>query len=178
MAGSCARSPLFRRAMWALKASLASSSRRTVEASAFPSPLRRPSKSVSSSCVASVSWVKPKVPLPPLIECAARKIALSVSESSPACPRVMAPSSIASRCSCVSSKKVAMKRLRSMAMGCLAQDLLHDLEERRGVERLHQPAGGAGRAALRLHRIRGLGREQQDRHALVVAQLAQAPHES
>src|SRR5258706_10786736 len=178
MAGSLPRSPPLSRAMCALKTSHASSSRRTVLASARPFPLRRPSKSDSISWVASVSCVKPKVPLPPLMECAARKIAFSVSTSSALEPSAIACSSMDSRCSWASSKKVAMKRLRSMAMGgALAQHFLHDLEERGGIEGLHQPAGRARGAALGLHGVGRLGGEEQDRHALVVAQLAQRPHQ-
>src|ERR1700674_3125194 len=178
IAWSLPRSPALSRARCALNTSQASSSRRTVDSSARPLPLRSPSKSVSISWVASESCVKPKVPLPPLIEWAARKIELSVSVSCRSEPSAIAISSIDSRCSWASSKKVAMKRFRSIGMGeALAQDLLHDLEERGRIEGLHQPARGARGAALRLHGVRGLRREQQDRHALVVAQLAQRPYQ-
>src|SRR5689334_10579890 len=178
IAGSLPFSPSFRRARCDLNTSQASSSSRTVDSSALPLPLRNASNSVSISCVASVSCAKPKVPLPPLIEWAARKMASSVSLSLLPEPSPMARSSMVSRCSWASSKKVAMKRLRSIAMDSgLAQHFLDDFEQRRGVERLHQPAGGAGRTPLLLHRVRRLGREQQDRRALVVAQLPQAPHQ-
>ena len=87
-----------------------------VASSACPCPFRSASNSVSISWVASLSWVKPKVPLPPLMEWAARKIAFRISGSRRFAPSDIARSSMDSRCSWASSKKVPMKRLRSMAM--------------------------------------------------------------
>jgi len=53
------------------------------------------------------------------MECAARKMELRVSSSSRPDPSAIACSSMVSRCSFASSKKVAMNRFRSMGMKAL-----------------------------------------------------------
>ena len=52
----------------------------------------------------------------------------------------------------------------------------NDFQQLGWIERLDQPAGGAGRFALRLHGIAGLGGEQQDRRAGMRGSGAQRAH--
>ena len=66
-------------------------------------PSRISSSSVSMTWVKSATAVKPKVPLPPLIECAARKIVLIVSRSAAPISRFSSSDSIVSRPSKLSS---------------------------------------------------------------------------
>ena len=77
-------------------------------------PLRASSSRVSSRWVRSAIAVKPKVALPPLIECAARNTTWMVSPPPPPDSMSSSPASMAARFSRLSSKKVAWKRVMSM----------------------------------------------------------------
>src|SRR5690606_40055594 len=152
--------------------STASSSASTAAASRRRLPARASSSSVSSRWVRSLTARKPKVAAPPLIEWAARNTTLMVSRSGSADSRRSKPASMACRPSRLSSKNAAWKRLMSI-VGPSAQDLAHGGDQLRRLERLDQPAGGAGGAAFLLLVGTRLGGQHQQRGELVVRQLAQ-----
>src|SRR5690606_571696 len=118
-------------------------------------PARASSSRVSSRWVRSVTLEKPNVAAPPLIECAARKMTLMVSGSATGPPDSSdsRPPSIASSPSRLSSKNAAWKRVMSIS----GEDLAHGRDQLLGIERLHQPAGGAGGLAFHLLVAAGLG---------------------
>src|SRR5699024_11800990 len=78
------------------------------------SPLRMSSNTFSSTCVVSASSSKvPKVAAPPLIECAALKIALRSSASGASTSSANNKPSISVKSSSASSKKVSKNWLKS-----------------------------------------------------------------
>src|SRR5690606_5263662 len=96
------------------------------------------------------------------------------------------PSSIAANCSSSSvrssehsSKYVALKSSRSLMAvrsypSGLVQDAVDDVDQLFRIERLDDPAGAAGGAALIALVLAGFGGEDQDRQALVLARGAHA----
>src|SRR5690348_9982318 len=142
----------------------------TVSASAARRPPRTSSSSDSSTWVNAARSANPKVAAPPLIECAARKIVWMSSGSWTPFSRTSNASSIPSRPSRLSSKKVWWNWRRStVLMGggrpCSAGHARDRREQLVRIERLDQPAGGAGGLALLLLVRVGFGGEDQDRDA-------------
>src|SRR5579859_1232451 len=139
-------------------------------------PLRISSSSVSTECVKPDISMNPNVPAPPLIECAARKMVLMVSRFAPP-SSVSRPDSMVSRPSKLSSKKSCRISSISWSIDMALQYLGDRREQLLGIERLHQPAGGAG--LLALHFLFGgrLGREDEHRRELVAGQQPQLSHQ-
>ena len=76
---------------------------------------RSSSSSVSSVCVKEATSLKPNMPAPPLMECATRKMVLTVSESAAPGTSCSSDASMVSRASKLSTKKTSWNWSRSIA---------------------------------------------------------------
>src|SRR5450631_2301516 len=123
-------------------------------------PLRISSSSVSTEWVNSDISMKPNVPAPPLMECAARNMVFIVSRSAPS-SRVKSPASMALRPSRLSSKKSLRISSISRSIDMELEHLCYGDEKLLGIEGFHQPAGGAGLFTLHFFVRAGFGRENE-----------------
>src|SRR6187399_3353396 len=110
-------------------------------------PPRIWSSSVSSVCVNAATSVKPKVALPPLMECATRKIVLTRSRSASPAESLSSAASIESSASLLSAKNVSWNCVRSSVMGA---GLAGELEQRADVQ---HPDGFLERRGARLPHV-------------------------